>query len=39
MEIRAEIKGIKYQPLLCNKLETFDIKYLKEALRKNLLLL
>jgi len=34
VEIRAEIKGIKYQPLLCNKLETFDIENLKEAFEK-----
>lgn len=34
MEITAEITGIKYQPLLCNKLETFDIEYLKEAFEK-----
>jgi len=34
MEITAEITGVKYQPLLCNKLETFDIEYLKEAFEK-----
>lgn len=34
MEITAKIKGIEYHPLLCNKLETFDIQYLKEAFKK-----
>jgi len=34
MEIKAEIRGIKYQPLLCSKLEIFDIKNLKEAFEK-----
>ena len=35
MQVSAKITEIKYSPLLCKKLETFDFKSLKVALSKN----
>lgn len=35
MDIRAKITGIKYTPLLCRKLNTFDIKDMEKALSKD----
>lgn len=32
MDLSAKIKGIKYKPLLCRKLEVFDFKNLQRAL-------
>lgn len=32
MDLLAEIKGIKYEPLLCRELEVFEFEYLEKAL-------
>ncbi len=34
MDLSAKITGIKYTPLLCGKLDTFDFKDLEKALQK-----
>lgn len=35
MNITAEITGIKYKPLLCKEMKTFDITTIENAITKN----